>query len=123
MNIRGLVARDLGPAEVARRLGVSIKALKIYERAGMLRPKRTGRGWRTYSDDDVDRLSRALAFKAMGFPLSQIAGLLDANSEEIAAALAAQEIYMLRRRAEVDAVLAELRKARSRCSKTLRLVA
>ena len=75
---------------------------------------RTRRGWRTYSEADVERLSRALAFKAMGFSLSQIAGLLDAEPAVLEAALAAQELYLLRRRAEVDAVLAELRKARSR---------
>ena len=62
----------------------------------------------------MERLARALAFKAMGFALSQIAGLLDAEPAVLEAALAAQELYLLRRRAEVDAVLAELRKARSR---------
>jgi len=109
-----IAARAMRPADVARRLGLTVKALKTYERAGLLRPGRTRRGWRTYSDADVERLSRALAFKAMGFSLSQIAGLLDAEPAVLEAALAAQELYLLRRRAEVDAVLAELRKARSR---------
>jgi DNA-binding transcriptional MerR regulator len=118
-----LAARSRGPAEIARRLGVSIKALKTYEQAGLLRPDRTGRGWRSYGDDDVERLSRALALRAMGFSLSQIAGLLDAGPEALDAAMAAQELYMLRRRAEVDAVLAELRKARSRRAPSLRRVA
>ncbi len=109
-----IASRAMRPADVARRLGLTVKALKTYERAGLLRPGRTRRGWRTYSEADVERLSRALAFKAMGFSLSQIAGLLDAEPAVLEAALAAQELYLLRRRAEVDAVLAELRKARSR---------
>lgn len=112
MTVRRLIPRKMGPAEVARRFGVSVKALKTYERRGLLRPHRTSRGWRVYSDEDVARLSRALAFKAMGFSLAQIAALLDANPAELAAALVAQERHMMRRRAEVDAVLAELRKAR-----------
>jgi len=123
MTSTRIAVRTMGPAEVARRLGISVKALKTYERLGLLLPGRTRRGWRTYSEADVERLSRALAYKAMGFSLSQIAGLLDASPEEFASALAAQELYMLWRRAEVDAVLAELRKARSRRSPSLRLVA
>jgi DNA-binding transcriptional MerR regulator len=123
MTKAGIAARTMGPAEVARRLGISVKALKTYERVGLLLPDRTRRGWRTYSEADVERLSRALGYKAMGFSLSQISGLLDASPEEFALALAAQELYMLRRRAEVDAVLAELRRARSRRSPSLRLVA
>lgn len=123
MNTDQRTPRRVGPADVARRLGVSIKALKTYERAGLPRPGRTVRGWRTYSDADVERLSRALALKALGFSLSQIAGLLDSAPQALDAALAAQELYMLRRRAEVDAVLAELRKARSRRSPSLRRAA
>jgi DNA-binding transcriptional MerR regulator len=113
----------MGPTEIARKLGVSVKAIKTYERARLLRPKRTARGWRTYSAEDLERLSRALAYRAMGFSLAQIATLLDAGPAEVSSALAAQENYMLRRRAEVDAVLAELRKAQLRAKPSLSLAA
>ncbi|MBI5940640.1 MAG: MerR family transcriptional regulator, partial [Caulobacterales bacterium] len=67
-----------GPAQAARRLGVSVKALRVYERLGLIKPRRTKQDWRVYTPEDIDRLARALAFKAMGFGLSQIAALLDA---------------------------------------------
>ena len=53
-----------GPAEAARRLGVSVKALRLYEQRGLVTPKRTRQGWRYFDADDLDRLSRALAFKS-----------------------------------------------------------
>lgn len=113
-----------GPAEAARRLGISIKALRVYERLGLVTPRRTRRGWRVYRPQDMERLSRALAFKAMGFGLSQIAGLLDAGSDQVAAALAAQEAQLRDRRAELDNALENLRDARRRLgAPSLRLVA
>ena len=92
--------------------------MKTYERAGL---RRTGRGRPTYSEDDVERLARALGFKELGFTLSQIAALLDASPSEIAAAMAAH--YMLSRRAEVEAVRAELRKTTGHRASSLKLVA
>src|SRR5688572_6855101 len=38
--------RSLNPSEAAKRLGVSTKALRLYERHGLLKPIRTAAGWR-----------------------------------------------------------------------------
>ena len=123
MATEGLGTQLIGPAEAARRLGISIKALKLYERRGLVRPMRTQKGWRLYRVADIDRVSQALAFKAMGFGLSQIAGLLDASLTEVAVALAAQEQQMLRRRAELDAAIEAVRDARRCRAPALRLAA
>lgn len=117
----GLLA---GPAEAARRLGVSVKALRVYERLGLIKPRRTRQDWRVYTPEDIDRLARALAFKAMGFGLSQIAALLDAGPDEVAAAMVVQEAQLRDRRAALDDALDSLRDARRRLGRTgLRLVA
>lgn len=113
-----------GPAEAARRLGVSIKALRLYEQRGLVAPRRTRDGWRFYTPQDIERLAQALAFKAMGFSLSQIAGLLDAGPAEVAAALAAQEVQLQSRRTALDEAFGALRDARRRLgAANLRLVA
>lgn len=113
-----------GPAEAARRLEVSVKALRVYERLGLIKPRRTKQDWRVYTPQDIDRLARALAFKAMGFGLSQIATLLDAGPDEVAAAMAVQETQLRDRRAALDEALGNLRDARRRLGRTgLRLVA
>lgn len=113
-----------GPAEAARRLGVSVKALRVYERLGLIKPRRTKRDWRVYTPRDIDRLARALAFKMMGFGLSQIAALLDAGPDEVAAAMVVQEALLRDRRAALDETLENLRDARRRLGRPgLRLVA
>ena len=102
----------LTPAQAARRLGVTIKALRLYESWGLVKPVRTDRGWRLYAPGDIERLSRALAFKAMGFSLSEVVGLLDADADALAAALATQEQRLIARRAAVDEALGAVRRAR-----------
>lgn len=47
-------ARWLLPAEAARRLGVSTKALRVYEAHGLLVPARSPRGWRLSGRAAVD---------------------------------------------------------------------
>lgn len=103
-----------GPAEMARRLGISIKALRVYEQQGLVKPRRSRRGWRVYTPEDRDRLARALDFKAMGFGLSQIATLLDAGPDAVAVALAGQETHLTGRRLALDDALDALRDARRR---------
>ena len=38
--------RHLSPAETARLLGVSVKALRLYEQHALVKPLRTSAGWR-----------------------------------------------------------------------------
>lgn len=124
MQMRACDRLLAGPAQAARRLGVSVKALRVYERLGLVKPRRTKQDWRVYTPEDIDRLARALAFKAMGFGLSQIAALLDAGPDEVAAAMVAQEAQLRDRRAALDDALDTLRDARRRLGRPgLRLAA
>ena len=45
--------QSLFAAQAARQLGVSVKALRVYEAHGLLRPQRTLAGYRSYSTDDL----------------------------------------------------------------------
>jgi DNA-binding transcriptional MerR regulator len=56
--------------------GVTEKALRHYERVGLLAPKRTGARYRRYSLGDLRRLERILALKSLGLPLQKIKTLL-----------------------------------------------
>jgi DNA-binding transcriptional MerR regulator len=90
-NVRTMT---FGPADAARRMRVTVKALRHYEKRGLLKPKRARNGWRVYDRTDLSRLERILAFKAMGFGLAQIASLLDATPDALAEALATQEFRL-----------------------------
>jgi len=47
--------------EVSRRLGISPDTLKRWESDGKIpKPRRTCGGWRTYSDDDLREIRRAM---------------------------------------------------------------
>nr|WP_124709191.1 MerR family transcriptional regulator [Gordonia insulae] len=63
---------------VARLVGVSVRTLHHYDRIGLVVPSgRTAAGYRVYDDADIERLHRVLTYRELGFPLEQIATLLD----------------------------------------------
>jgi len=63
---------------VAEIAGVTVRTLHHYDEIGLLQPgERTYAGHRRYSDADLDRLQRILFFRELGFPLDQVAVLLD----------------------------------------------
>lgn len=65
--------------EFARVGQVSIATLRHYDQCGLLKPNAldADTGYRYYSLDQLARLNRILALKELGFPLEQIAKLLD----------------------------------------------
>ena len=66
---------------LARRFGLSRSTLLYYDRIGLLRPsERSSAGYRLYSEVDVRRLERILAFRGVGLPLESIGSLLAAPS-------------------------------------------
>jgi DNA-binding transcriptional MerR regulator len=71
------VALKIG--EFSRLARVSVKALRLYDRLGLLKPVRTEElsGYRYYSSEQLPRLNAILALKDLGFSLEQIKRLLD----------------------------------------------
>jgi DNA-binding transcriptional MerR regulator len=64
--------------EVAAATGLTVRTLHHYDEIGLLRPtERSDAGYRLYSDDDVRRLYRIVAFRRLGLALDEIGGLLD----------------------------------------------
>ena len=63
---------------VARLSGTTVRTLHHYEEIGLLVPSgRSAAGYRLYTDSDIDRLTRILYYRELGFPLDAIAQLLD----------------------------------------------
>ena len=62
----------------AKKVGVSIDAIRFYERNALLpRAIRTEGGFRQYSDTDVETLAFIRRAQRLGFKLREIRGLLD----------------------------------------------
>src|SRR5919201_54775 len=72
--------------EVARRFGVSTRALRFYEEIGLLRPgATTGGGFRLYGDEDLARIDKILQLKgALNFTLDEIRQVIE-DDDELAA--------------------------------------
>jgi DNA-binding transcriptional MerR regulator len=102
------IEHTLTAADCARRTGLTVKALRVYEREGLLRPKRTMKGWRVYDASDLTRLGEVIALRALGLKLSEIAGLLKGQHAGINRMLELQQEELLRRRGQIDAALATL---------------
>jgi len=67
--------------DFSRLTQVTVKALRHYDRLGLLRPDHVdpSSGYRHYTAAQVPRLNRILALKDLGFSLEQVARLLDAE--------------------------------------------
>jgi DNA-binding transcriptional MerR regulator len=64
--------------QVADVAGITVRTLRHYDAIGLLVPgERTATGHRRYSDADLDRLQQILFYRELGFPLEEIAALLD----------------------------------------------
>ncbi len=83
--------RFFSPAETARRLKVSTKALRLYETLGLVKPVRTSTGWRTYGPGQMVRLHQVLALKHLGLPLRRVGELLGDQLADLDAVLRLQE--------------------------------
>lgn len=101
------------PSAIAKRFGVSAKALRVYERLGLIAPLRTAAGWRAYAQADVERLAAIVALKQLGLPLKRIATLLEGNAD-LGAALALQEAALEDAKADAEEALTLVRAARAR---------
>ena len=108
----------LSPAETAKRFGISIKALRLYEQHGLLKPSRTANGstgaaWRVYGSDQIARLHQILALKRLGLSLGQIGELL-AGADALDPVLALQERVLAKDRERITRALTLIRKARTK---------
>lgn len=105
---------NLSPTEAARELGVSPKALRVYERRGLIAPRRSEAGWRVYGPKDMRRARDVVALRAVGFSLAQISGLLtDREPAGLTEALTAQQAALQDKLRETSAALERLNRLRS----------
>ena len=91
--------------DFAERVGVTTKALRHYERVGLLKPRRTAAGYRMYSESDRTRLDQILALKFLGIPLREIAELLTRPEPSLAEALRRQRARLQERKGALESAI------------------
>jgi DNA-binding transcriptional MerR regulator len=104
--------RHYSPAEVSRLLGVSPKALRLWEARGLVAAHRLANGWRVFGRAEIARLTQVLALKALGLPLGRIGELLAGVGLD--ETLAAHEAVLEAQAAKSAKALATVRAARAK---------
>jgi DNA-binding transcriptional MerR regulator len=76
-------AQPLNIGELARRTGLTVRALHHYDELGLLRPsERTYAGHRLYAEEEVRRLYRIVALRSLGVPLVRIGELIEQRGDD-----------------------------------------
>lgn len=106
-------AQFMKPSEAAKQLGVSAKALRLYEQRGLIAPSRSAAGWRTYGPVEIARVREITAFRSLGLGLAQIAGALKGHAPELEAALAAHQRMLETQVCQLGTAIERLRELRA----------
>ncbi|WP_037319724.1 MerR family transcriptional regulator [Amycolatopsis orientalis] len=89
--------------KVAAWSGVTVRTLHHYDEIGLLSPSgRTSAGYRSYSDEDLDRLQRVLFYRELGFGLETIAKVVDDPGLDALEHLRRQRTLLLERIGELS---------------------
>jgi DNA-binding transcriptional MerR regulator len=101
-------------AEAARRLGVSAKALRLYEERGLVRPLRSAAGWRTYGPAQLEVATDVAALRALGLSLADVAKVLKGDAGALDLALARHQGTLEARLRDIAGALDRIRALRDR---------
>lgn len=109
--------RFLTASQAAARLGISAKALRLYEENGLIAPGRTAAGWRSYGPADMARAAEIVSLRAFGLSLAQVARVLDGEPADLEEALAAHESKLQDQARQIARTLGEVRRLRAGLAK------
>ncbi|GAA2399248.1 MerR family transcriptional regulator [Streptomyces glaucosporus] len=70
--------------ELSERTGVSRRSIRYYEQKGLLRARRTGKGWREYDEDAVNRVLNVRELLRSGLTVEDIRQVEPCLSMEMA---------------------------------------
>jgi len=103
----------LHPSQAARRLGVSAKALRLYEERRLVMPLRTSAGWRAYGPDELAKAAEIVALRALGLSLAQVAQVLGGEATGLEPALAAHQSALEERIGQLAVTVEKVRGLRA----------
>lgn len=100
--------------DVAKRTGLTSRALRFYEARGLLKPLRTYGGRRLYGRGELERIQQILALKRAGLSLAQIGKLTARGEMDLRSIVEAQLKVIEERKAELDEARSLLLSIKSR---------
>lgn len=103
----------LSASEAAARLGVSAKALRLYEQRGLVAPVRTRAGWRSYGPGEMSRAAEIVALRGLGLSLAQVKRVLDGKPQGLEPVLAAHQAALQRQGRDLASTIDKIRVLRA----------
>lgn len=116
MSIRSDRNTLLAANECAERIGLTARALRLYEKRGLIKPRRTENGWRIYGADEIARLHEVLALKQLGLSLARITALLQGKAVDLDRILTLQQAALREQHSRAEHGLALVRAAQAKLS-------
>jgi DNA-binding transcriptional MerR regulator len=107
-------SESLSAAECARRTGLTVRALRVYERAGLLKPARSPKGWRSYGPNELIRLNTIVALKGFGLSLREIRKSFGSSPPALAQVLELQGRNWATRKMAADRAITLIQSALAR---------
>lgn len=81
--------------QLSEMLKVNSNAIRFYEKKGLIYPKRSENGYRSFIDGDISRLQLILTYRKMGFSIDVIKRLLEKHEgQDLIGLFAAQYEYL-----------------------------
>ncbi|MEA3179324.1 MAG: MerR family transcriptional regulator, thiopeptide resistance regulator [Gammaproteobacteria bacterium] len=114
-------SESMGAAECAQRTGLTVRALRVYERHGLIAPARSATGWRCYGPKELARINVIVTLKAFGLTLAQIRSVLTTTPPPLAQVLQMQLDALRTRKAAAERGLALVQTALARIQSGHRL--
>jgi MerR family transcriptional regulator, copper efflux regulator len=94
--------------DVAQQVGLSLRTVRYYEEAGLVRPvARTSGGFRLYDDDAIARFRLIMQMKPLGFSLEEMRRLLEARQSLADGGLSPEDHHDARERLSLFSTAAE----------------
>src|SRR5262245_57889729 len=98
--------------EFGKFAGVTVRTLHHYDRLGLLKPtRRTGKGFRFYSERDFARLQHITTLKFVGFSLTQIKEILSQREFDMPETLRLQRDVLTAQRDRLNLALEAINRA------------
>jgi DNA-binding transcriptional MerR regulator len=108
--------------EVAKKAGASVRSIRHYEQAGLIRASRGSNGYRDFGADAVLTVRRIARMIRLGFGTAEIATFLNCIVDDPAEVTACESVAAAHREklAEIERLIADLEARRKTLLATLR---
>lgn len=108
------VHKEMRIREVSELFGVSMRALRFYERKGILKPRRDGH-YRVFREDDLAKIELIKKGKRVGFTIIEIARMIGGDTTKLSCDLPLNQ-------AQIDTQICRLVKKRDEVVSAIKIL-